>query len=130
MAYRLKITTANAGLDGVAAKFPSGSICVIYKNTIPTDADTAIGAQTVLATITTASNFGAASARSVAKGGTWQDSSADAGAADAPTFFRLKNAADTERIDGTCAVGSGDMNFDGSITAGQVVTVTAFTITC
>ncbi len=130
MAYRLKISTANAGLNGVTAKFPSGSICVIYKNTIPTDADTATSGQTVLATITTAADFAAASARSAAKGGTWQDASADGGSADAPTWFRLKNAADTERIDGTAGVGSGDMSFDGSITAAQVVTVTAFTITC
>lgn len=130
MAYRFKILTANAGLDALAALFPAGSIFNIYAGTIPTDADTAIGAQTLLASITLpATPFAAASARAVAKSGTWQDTSADGGTATAPTFFRLKNAADTHRIDGTMAVGSGDVSGDGSITTGQVVTITAFSIT-
>ena len=131
MAYRLKITVANLVLEAVATAFPaSTSILEIYSGTIPTDADTAIGAQTLLASITVpASCWNAASARSLTKNGTWQDASANAGSATAPTFFRLKNSGDTNRIDGTAAVGSGDMNCDGSITTGQVVTVTAFTVT-
>lgn len=130
MAYRLKISVANAFLDAIAALFPAGAILEIYKDTIPTDADTAVGVQTLLASITLPSSpWAAASSRSVAKQNTWQDASADAGAGDAPTWFRLKNAADTQRIDGTAGVGSGDMSFDGTITAGQVVTVTAMTIT-
>lgn len=132
MAYRLKITLANSVLEAVATAIPSTtSILEIYKDTIPTDADTAVGAQVLLASITLpGSAWNAASARSLTKNGTWQDASANAGAADAPTWFRLKNAADTMRIDGTAAVGSGDMNCDGSITAGQVVTVTAFSVSC
>jgi hypothetical protein len=130
MAFRFKILTANAGLDALTALFPATAIFNIYKDTIPTDADTAVGAQTLLASIILPSSpWAAASARSAAKSGTWQDSSADGGAADAPTWFRLKNAADTHRIDGTIGVGSGDVSADGSITAGQVVTVTAFSIT-
>lgn len=130
MAFRFKDSTANAGLDGITALFPAGSIFGIYKGTIPTDANTALGAQTLLAAATLpATPWNAAASRSAGKNGTWQDSSADAGAADPPTFFRLKNAGDTERIDGTMAVGSGDMSADGTITAGQVVTITAFEIT-
>lgn len=131
MAYRLKITVANLVLEAVATAIPSStSICEIYSGTIPTDADTAVGAQTLLASITLpASAWAAASSRSLAKSGTWQDSSANAGSSTAPTWFRLKNAADTNRIDGTAGVGSGDMSFDGSITAGQVVTVSTLTVT-
>lgn len=131
MAIRLKITVANLALEAVATAIPSStSILEIYSGTIPTDADTAVGAQTLLASITLpASAWAAASSRSLAKSGTWQDSSANAGSATAPTWYRLKNAADTNRIDGTAAVGSGDMSFDGSITAGQVVTVSTFAIT-
>ena len=131
MAYRLKITSANAALDAIAALFPAGSILEVYKNTIPTDADTAVGVQTLLASITLpATPWAAASARSVAKQGVWSDSSANAGAADTPTWCRLKNAADTHRIDMTAGIGSGDASFDGTITAGQVITVTSLTITC
>lgn len=131
MAYRLKIATANAMLEAVATAFPSStSILEIYSGTIATDADTAVGAQTLLASITLpASAWAAASSRSLAKSSTWQDASANAGSATAPTWFRLKNAADTHRIDGTCAVGSGDLSFDGAITAGQVVTISTFTVT-
>ena len=131
MSYRLKILTANASLDAIAAVFPAGSILEIYKDTIPTNADTAVGAQTLLASITLpATPWAAANARSVAAQGVWTDSSANAGSADTPTWFRLKNVADTHRIDGTAGIGSGDLQVDGTITAGQSVTVTAFTITC
>ena len=48
MAYRLKITVANLVLEAVATAIPSStSICEIYSGTIPTDADTAVGAQIV-----------------------------------------------------------------------------------
>lgn len=130
MAYRFKITTANAALNGITALFPAGAILMIYMNTIPTDADTAIGAQTLLSSVTLpATPWAAAAARAVAKSGTWQDPSAAAGSAATPTWFRLKNAGDTERIDGTAGIGSGDMSFDGTITAAQVITITAFGIT-
>jgi hypothetical protein len=129
MAYRLKILTANAGLDAIAALFPAGSILEIYKDTIPTNADTAVGAQTKLASITLpATPWAAAGFRAVVSQGVWSVAAA-AGVADTPTWFRLKNAADTHRIDGTCGIGSGDLNFDGTITSGQTVTITSFTIT-
>jgi len=130
MAYRLKISVANVALDAVAALFPAGSILGLYDGTIPTDADTAVGAQTLLAEITLpATPWAAASARSVAAQGVWTDASANAGSATTPTWFRLKNAGDTHRIDGTAGIGSGDLQVDGTITAGQSVTVTALTIT-
>ena len=130
MTMRIKITTANGMLDSLDTLFPAGSILEIYKDTIPTDADTAVGAQTLLSAITTPSSpWAAASARSKAKNNTWSDSSADAGAADTPTWCRLKNAADTHRLDFTAGIGSGDISFDGTITAGQVVTLSSLAIT-
>jgi hypothetical protein len=130
MAMRIKITTANGMLDTLATLFPAGSILEVYKNTIPTDADTATSGQTLLASITLpATPWAAASARSKSKNNTWSDSSADAGSADTPTWCRLKNAADTERLDFTAGIGSGDISFDGTITAGQVVTISTLAIT-
>lgn len=129
MAARLKISLANAMLEAIATAIPSStSILEVYSGTIPTDADTAVGAQTLLASITLpASAWAAAASRSLAKSGTWQDASANAGTATAPTWCRLKNAADTQRIDFTAGVGSGDISFDGAITAGQVVTISTLT---
>ena len=131
MAMRMKITTANYGLDSFLDDlFPASSILEVYADTIPTDADTAVGAQTLLASITTpATPWAAANARSKAKQNTWSDPTADGGSATAPTWCRLKNAADNERLDYTAAVGSGDISFDGSITAGQVVTISSLAIT-
>lgn len=128
MAYRFKILTANAALDSITALFPATAILEIRSGTIPTDADTA-ATGTVLASITLpATPWAAASARAVAKSGTWSDSSADA--TGTATWFRLKNAADTQRIDGTVGLGSGDLSLDNtSIATGQVVTITAFGIT-
>jgi hypothetical protein len=129
MAFQTKISLSNAILEEVVALFPAGAILEIYAGTQPTNADTAISGQTLLASITLpATPWGSASARAIAKNGTWQDASANGGSATAPTFARLKDSGDTHRIDMTAGVGSGDCSVDGSITAGQVVTVTAFTL--
>lgn len=130
MAYRLKISVANAFLDAITALFPAGSLFKIYKDTIPTNADTAVGAQVLLGAITLpATPFAAASARSAAKQGTWEDTSADAGAGDSPTWCRLQNAGDTQRIDMTAGVGTGDASFNGTITLGQDIVLSTMTIT-
>lgn len=130
MAYQTMIVTSNALLDTLDTLFPASSILEIYAGTPPANADTAISGQTLLASITLPSSpWAAAASRSKAKQNTWQDASADGGSATAPTFFRLKNAGDTHRIDGTAGVGSGDLQVDGSITAGQTVTITSFTVT-
>lgn len=122
---------ANDMLDVIDTNFPSTTaILEVYAGTPPADSDTAIGAQTLLASITLpASAWAAASASSKAKSGTWQDASANAGAGDTPTFCRLKNSGDTKRIDMTAGIGSGDVQFDGTITAGQTVTVSSLALT-
>ena len=42
MTMRIKILTANLLLDEIDTAFPAGSILEVYKDTIPTDADTAV----------------------------------------------------------------------------------------
>ena len=59
---RLTNAVAQALLTALATRFDAGTAAVIkiYTGTIPTDADTAIGAQTLLATLTMAATaFGA-----------------------------------------------------------------------
>src|ERR1017187_8779610 len=105
MAFRLKILTANVGLDQIVALFPAGATIKLYKNTIPTDADTATSGQTLLCTIVLpAAPWAAASTRYVVSQGTWS-AAASAGWADTATWFRLENGAATHRIDGTCGIG-------------------------
>lgn len=94
---------------------------------------------TLLASITLpADAFAAASGGSMAKAGTWEDASADAGGTAA--HFRIKQSGDTggatgstdERIEGTVTVtsGGGDIELDSTtISAGQTVTISTFSVT-
>lgn len=88
---------------------------------------------TVLATMILPSDWlTAASGGSgqVARNGTWQDTSADAGSGATPGHFRIKQGA-TTHIQGTASLtgGGGELTVDGTITAGQQVTINTFTIT-
>lgn len=127
MALDHKITTANSVLDSLAALFPAGSILEIRSGAGPGAENAASG--TLLASITLpASPWAAAASGAVAKQNTWQDASADGTGTAA--HFRLKNAADTHRIDGTVGQGSGDLSLDNtSINATQVVTISTFQLT-
>ena len=76
----------------------------------------------------------AASGGTKAKTGTWQDASADGGAGSTPGHFRIYNSqvtmdGTTCQLQGSSAIGSGDLSFDGTITAGQQVTINTFTLT-
>jgi hypothetical protein len=129
MTTRLNDNLANDLLDGIDSVFNSGTL-EIRSGSQPASAnDAATG--TLLASIAVpADSFAAASGRSKAKAGTWEDTSADnTGTAG---WFRLKNGADTRRLDGavTATGGGGQMEVDStSFTAGQQFTVTAFTLT-
>lgn len=87
---------------------------------------------TVLATLSLPSDWmAAASGGSKAKSGTWQDASADASGTAA--HFRIyASDGTTQHMEGTVTVtgGGGDMTLDSvSITAGQSITITSFTLT-
>lgn len=111
----------------------SGSLR-IYTGAQPAD-PTQPNSGTLLAHINLPADFMADAAGGVkAKAGTWQDASADGGAAATPGHFRFYNSQAT--MDGTtciaqgsCGIGSGDLSFDGTITAGQQVTINTFQLT-
>lgn len=85
---------------------------------------------TDLVDITLPSDWMAASSGGVkAKSGTWSGT-ASAGAGATPGHFRIKETTNTTtHMQGSAAIGSGDMNFDGTITSGQTVTISTFSIT-
>lgn len=78
------------------------------------------------------SPFGAVSGGAASLAGTWAGT-ATAGSSTAPASYRLKitsgGGVSTVVAEGTAGVGSGDVNLPGSITAGQPVNVTSFTLT-
>ena len=125
MAITTNDTLANALLDGIDSAFNSGTL-TIRTGAAPGAGNTATG--TVLATITLpADAFAAASSRTKAKSGTWEDVSADNGGTAA--HFRLVGGSNILEGTVTATAGGGDMELSSTtIVAGGTVTITAFTL--
>lgn len=105
----------------------------IYSGSVPTDADTALGAQTLLAELNMSNPaFGAAAdiapgARATASAIS-DDSSADA--TGTASFFRIVNRNVVAVMQGACATSGSELDFNTtSISSGAVVSVTSFTVT-
>lgn len=127
-------TLRNNMLDEITARAGTSALLRIYDGTIPTNADTAVGAQTLLAELTcNATAFaGAASGGVLTLNAITSDSSANA--TGTASWFRIVDSGATNTVmDGdvsTVAAGTGDLQLDStSITSGQTVNVTSFTIT-
>ena len=129
MTLQLATSTRNAMLDAIETDAGTSAILKIRTGAQPADCGTA-DSGTVLATLNLPSDWmNAASSGQKTKLGTWQDAAADA-AGTAGHFRLYKNDGTTCIAQGSCGIGSGDLQLDNtSIAVGQVVTVTAFTLT-
>lgn len=129
MALDLSNTVRNAILDAIESAIGASAIMKIRTGAAPGIGNTDSG--TVLATLNLPSDWmAAASSGSKAKSGTWQDSSADA-TGTAAHFRIYANDGTTQHIEGTVTAtgGGGDLELNSiSITSGQPVTVTGFTL--
>lgn len=128
MSAQISVTVQDAVLDAIETAIGTSPILKIRSSSVPANC-AAADAGTVLATITLPSDWmAAASSNSKALSGTWQDTSADATGTAA--HFRIYDSGGTTcHIQGTVGAGSGDLSLDSvSITAGQKVTITAFTL--
>lgn len=109
-------------------KFPAGSLLQL-RTGAPAGPNNAAGG-TLLAEITTpVTPFAAAASKSKAKSGVWSVAAVAAGTVG---HYRLKNAGDTEREEGTVTItgGGGDATVDNTnIAIGQTVTVSTLTRT-
>lgn len=134
MAIQLRESIRNARLDTIETT--GGTTCAIriYTGAAPADCAAANSGGTLLVDGNLPTDWMAAAATgSKAKTGTWSWA-ASGGSSSTPGHFRIYNNQSTKDgttciIQGTAAIGSGDMNFDGSITSGQTVTVNTFTLT-
>ena len=128
MAIDLKHTSANDLLDRYDTLFPQGALLQLRTGAPPGAEAAAAG--TLLCEITLpATPWGAAATGSKAKNGTWAGVGVAAGSA---AHYRLKNAADTHREEGTVTGtgGGGDLTLDNvSIAVDQAVTINTFTRT-
>jgi hypothetical protein len=132
MAIQLNVATRNAMLDTIESTNSTSCAMRIYSGTPPADCATA-NSGTLLADFNLPSDWmAAASSGSKAKAGTWQEASADG--TGTAGHFRIYNSQATKDettcfLQGTCT-GGGDMTLDNySISTGQVITITTFTLT-
>ena len=129
MALQYSVSVRNAQLNAIETTIGTSPTLEIRSGSPPATTATA-DSGTVLATISLPSDWlAAASSGSIAKSGTWSDTSADA--TGTAGHWRIKASGGTVHMQGTCTAtgGGGDMTLDNtSIAAGQTVTVTSFTI--
>jgi len=129
MTLSYKETLKDARLDEITAAIGSNGLLRIYSGTKPTNADTALGAQTVLAELALSSTFA-----SGASGGVLTASSitADSSAnlTGTATWFALTTSGGTRIVDGSVGTSGEDLNLNTtSIVSGAQVAVSSLTIT-
>lgn len=131
MTTQLSTTVRNAELDAIETAISTSAVLKIRTGAQPATCATA-DSGTVLVTMTLPSDWmAAASGGAKAKSGTWEDTSADA-TGTAAHFRIYASDGTTCHIQGsvTATGGGGDMTLDStSITAGQTVTITNFSLT-
>ena len=129
MALSYKDSTGNYWLDQLYDnKFPASSLLQI-RTGAPAGPNSAAGGSLLAEITLPATPFAAASAKTKAKSGTWSVAASGTGTA---AHFRLKNAGDTEREEGTVTAtgGGGDMTLDNTSNASaQVVTISTYSRT-
>lgn len=131
MSFQFSTTARNSALDAIEAAISTSAILKIRTGSVPATPATA-DSGTVLATLNLPSDWLAnASGGTKSKSGTWEDTSADA-TGTAAHFRVYASDGTTCHIQGTVTAtgGGGDMTLDStSITSGQTVTITSFTLT-
>lgn len=131
MALQYSVAVRNAQLDAFETAVGASAVLKIRTGAQPSTCATA-DSGTVLATPSLPSDWmAAASSGSKALSGTWQDASADA-TGTAAHFRIYASDGTTCHAQGTVTAtgGGGDMTLDNtSITSGQSVTITSFTLT-
>jgi hypothetical protein len=131
MAIQLSVSARNDRLDSFETTVGTSARLKIRSGAAPADCATA-DSGTVLVDITCPSDWlAAASSGSKAKSGTWSDTSADA-TGTAAHFRIYASDGTTCHMQGTVTAtgGGGDLTLDStSVTSGQAVTITSFTLT-
>jgi len=127
---RLTALAASAAADAVVDRIDTGGAGTIkvYDGTIPTDADTAVGAQTLLATLTfSATAFGAASSGVATAASITNGTAVATGTA---AWARIANGSGTTQLDVTVGTSGEDINFNTvSFVTDATISITSLTYT-
>ena len=128
MALQYSLTVNNARLDAVETATGATAKLRFYTGAMPANC-AAARTGTLLVEMALPSDWmNAASGGTKTKLGVWSGV-AVAGAAATPGYACIMdNAGTTCHLQGTSGVGSGDIPVDGTITSGQTVTVSTFTL--
>jgi hypothetical protein len=126
---RLGAATRNAAVDGITAQIGASGKIRIYDGTQPTDADTALGAQNVLAELPlSADAFGDSASGTATANAITSDSSADA--TGTATWGSFLTSANVRKIDFSVGTSGANLNLNSvAIQSGATVAVSAFTFT-
>lgn len=122
------VASRNLALDAAFDVLNSGKLR-IYDSTQPTDADTALGAQVLLADLALGNPaFAAASAGSKAANSITQDSAADATGTAA--WGSLLTSGNVRKLDYSVGTSGANLNMNSvALSSGAAVSVSSFTIT-
>jgi hypothetical protein len=128
---RITNAVASAACDAVVGSIDTGGAGTlrIYDGTIPTNADTAVGAQNILSEHTmSATAFGAASDGVATAAAIGSDTSANTTGTAA--WFRITSGAGTTIMDGTVGTAAADLIVNTvSFVSGANVDIDSFTVT-
>ena len=127
MAIQYSVAVNNARLDAVESTTGTTAVLKIFSGAVPANCAAADPTGT-LVTITLPSDWmNGASAASKTKLGTWSGTASGTGTA--ASFRIYESTATTCHIQGSCGLGTGDLQLDNtSIASGQTVTVNTFTL--
>lgn len=128
MAIKYSLDVNNARLDAIETTIGASPTLAIFDGAVPANCSVANVGNTIVTMTLPTDWMAAASGAAKAKNGTWQDTSADA--TGTAQYFRIFDGANCH-IQGNCgATSSGaDMELDNtSVSTGQQVTVSTFTI--
>lgn len=127
---QLSVACRNALLNSLETTIGASPRLEIHAGSIPANCATADGGSPLATMVLPADWLADAASGSKDKLGTFEDTNAEATGTAA--FFRIKDSSLTTcHMQGTITVtsGGGDMEFDSvSITAGQFITITSFTL--
>lgn len=129
MALQYSSTIYLARLDQIETSTGASPLLRIFSGSQPANC-AAADSGTLLATLTLPADWmNAASGTTKTLLGSWT-ATASGGSAATPTHFRIWNSGATVcHVQGTAGIGTGDLQVNGTITSGQTVTVSSFTIT-
>lgn len=132
MALGYTVALRNARLDQITTDIDSGAAAAllrIYDGTRPTNADTAVGAQVLLAELTFSDPSAAAASGGVLTASAITDDSS-ANATGTASWFRVVDSDGNAGYDGNVGTAGSDLNLNSvAITAGGTVSVTSWVIT-